>query len=48
MMYCTVAVVVDTVHSCPLQHKRTGRFLIVLLHFWLLGQLSAVYGFLTR
>jgi len=47
-MYCTVAVVVDTVHSSLLQHKRTGQFFIVLLHFWLLGQLSAFYGFLTR
>jgi len=36
-MYGTVAVVVDTAHSCPSLDKKTGRFLIVLLHFWLLG-----------
>jgi len=47
-MYCTVAVVVDTVHSSLLQHERTDTFFIVLLQFWLLGQLPSFYGFLAR
>jgi len=51
--------VVDTFTLVPLQHKRTVRFLIVLLHFWLLGlqhdhfmdfspELPASHGAATR
>jgi len=36
-MYCTVAVVVDTVHSYPSSAQKNWSIFIVLLHFWLLG-----------
>jgi len=45
-MYCTVADVVDTVHSCPFSAQKNWLLFIVFLHFPLLDSTHQLLHFM--